>query len=187
MKHGFRMVERINCIQRLPSFWWSLLLPLWLSLTDISTLSGRTSKKHHSRWLKFQVTLQIQGFTFLSAGIILCRKHTWFILVVLLFNIPHTLDLSLGIEHCEISSMCNREPLYHKETVPLVCSNPEGDGRQEVIFWKRSVIWPAWKSWWKEIQEPPFTGFWLWLYISMLLVHLVERYFPSQQELHLLN
>lgn len=180
MKHGFRMVESINCIQRLPSFRWSLLLPLWLSQIfqhfQERRLKSTTPGDSNSRSL-----FRYRGLLSLAQELFfLCRKHTWFILVVILSDIPHTLDLSLGIEHCEISSMCDIEPLYREETVLLVCSNPERDGRQEVIFWKRSMIWPAWKSWWKGIQEPPFIGFWLWFYVSMLLIHLVERYFPSQ-------
>lgn len=64
----------------------------------------------------------------------------------------------------------------------MACSNLEGDGRQEVICWKTSLVWTSWETCWKGTQQPTVRVFELWLYTRMLLISVWERNCLSQQD-----
>lgn len=177
-------MERRNCIEKekwpeaafLPVVFVVVERPVpasSFSPKDTLSLPARVSKKHHSRWfITFQVTYRHRGLlSSAQDSFFLCRRHAWFIVVVLLYNI-HTLCTSPWELHiCEIPAVWHIQPLDFEETMSKACSKPKG-----VCFSGKDLWFDLRESWWKGTQQPPVMNFWLWFYTSILLhLHLLSK------------
>ena len=117
LKHGFRMVEKRNCVQRRGG-WSGAVFLLVVSVVSPGSLlqtfhhfkegilkSTTAGDSSDSRCLS-----RYRGLVSSGQGLfLLCWRHTWFIVTVPLSDIPHTLDLcwELNVMKYQLFDRCN--------------------------------------------------------------------------------